>query len=161
MRHPIIPIALCLLMCAAMARAEKAVIPSTRYRLEIKNNTQSPPLEVPPSDSTTEITAGYHRRWSIWDAEVLCRFDLSAIPSDAVISHVSLSVKAASVQNCPEHLRIVEIYKNSRSWDGTPVYNDLGYTGWSSADLLISDNQVPEGWRHYPQNAELRAPVQE
>jgi len=161
MRLPIILIALCLLLCAAMTHAETAVIPSSRYRLEIKNNVQSPPLKVLPSDSTTRITAGYHRRWSVWDAEVLCHFDLSSIPSDAVISHVSLSVKVASVQNCPEHLRIVEIYKNTRSWSGTPVYNDLGYTGWPSTDLLINDNYVPVGRRHYPQNAELRALVQE
>jgi hypothetical protein len=111
--------------------ADTITIYPNKYRLEIKNYVQSPGLKVYASDSTTQLPAGFWKRYVGigWSREILCDFNLSGIPENATITSVKFNYFIDSVRNPPYTVYYdhnIVIYKNTRAWSGTPQYNDLG-----------------------------------
>lgn len=147
--------------------ADTITIYPNKYRLEIKNYVQSPGLKVYASDSTTQLPAGFWKRYVGigWSQEILCDFNLSGIPENATITSVNFNYFIDSVRNPPYTVYYdhnIVIYKNTRTWSGTPQYNDLGSQAWPEADSVIMDNRltVARGWRNFPDNQKCKTLVQ-
>ena len=140
--------------------AETITINATRYKLRIYENVQDPPLKVESSDTTTELPSGMYVRWSTYDAEILCDFNVSALPGNAVINSVDFEYKVTNIQGSA-YYTIIKAFKNTRDWIGIPQYNDLGNTPWPQEDLLVTESNIFTGWRTFPQNNNFKSLVQE
>ncbi len=90
MRYSLSRIFYCLviLLSPVFLLAETVSLNATRYRLHIVNNAEQPAQKLLPAD-VTPLPAGLYQRWTAYDAEILCDFDLSVIPTDATITNVS------------------------------------------------------------------------
>ena len=77
--------------------AETVTISADRYRLKIDNNVEAEPLKVPASDVTTTLPAGMYVRWTLWDEEILCDFNVSSIPQNAEITRVDFEYNVQTI----------------------------------------------------------------
>ena len=135
-----------MLLSSAQIFAETVTISADRYRLKIDNNVEVEALKVPASDVTTTLSAGMYVRWTLWDEEILCDFDISSIPQNALITKVDFEYNVQSITG-PAMLTSVKIYRNTREWSGIPKYNHFTYTPWPQEDILFQENDIAAGIR--------------
>ncbi len=139
-----------------LTNADEATIYATRYKLRIYNVDQDAGQKLDPS-STTPQPCGMYLRPSTYDSEILCDFDISVVPGDADIISVDFGYHVSYITAGTHY---VKIYKNTRSWSGTPQYNDLGTTAWPGSDLLASETCDGTGWRNFNSSANFKSLIE-
>lgn len=133
--------------------AETKTIYATRHKLRIYNNASDQAQALTPS-STAEQPVGMYSRISAayYNSEILCDFDISVIPGDAVIQNVDfqydVSYYPLSVTNN------VGIYECNQNWTAPILYNDFSLNGWG--DQFANQVCSSTGWNGWNNNGNLK-----
>ena len=138
--------------------AAQSTMYATRYKLRQYNSVD----DAASSENTTSTTVqecGMYARYSTHDAEILCVFDLSGIPSGATINNVdygyNVSATSVGVDN-------VEIFVCDRAWTAPVTYDDLGDGAdgaWATS--IASQTCSAIGWNGWDDNATLKSLIED